>query len=176
MIEYATAVSKGVALIGLRIAQRVRCMASEATKNDLTPMKTVSMEGSTISETSLQSPQSILNMPAVSSPLCSQYSMIPASLPLLPQGCSHGGVHHFSYSGMFNGDPAPAAFTMSAGFNGPPLMVSSSCSLPPDLERQSSTPNQVIASSPSDCTSHQSTPSTRKSFASPDVNFIIIIQ
>lgn len=128
-------------------------------------MKSVSMEGSSISETSLQSPQSILNMPAVSSPLSSQYSMIPASLPLLPQGCgSNGGVHHFSYSGVFNGgDPTPAAFTVPAGFTGQPLMAPSSCSMPPDLERQSSTPNQVIASSPSDCTSHQSTPSTRKS-------------
>jgi len=136
-------------------------MASEDSKNDLTAMKYVIMEGSTISETSLQSPQSILNMPAVSSPLCSQYSMIPTSLPLLPQGCSHGGVHHFP--GVFNGDPTQAAFTMPAGFTGQPLIAPSSCSMPPDLERQSSTPNQVIASSPSDCTSHQSTPSTRKS-------------
>ena len=153
---------EGVALIDLHRRSSVRYTASEDSKNDLSAMKSVSMEGSTISETSLQSPQSILNMPAVSSPLCSQYSMIPASLPLLPQGCSHGGVHHFSYSGVFNGDPAPAAFTMSAGFTGQPLMAPGSCSMPPDLERQSSTPNQVIASSPSDCTSHQSTPSTRK--------------
>lgn len=152
---------KGVTLIDLY--HHIHCMASEESKNDLSAMKSVSMEGSTISETSLQSPQSILNMPAVSSPLSSQYSMIPASLPLLPQGCSHGGMHHFSYSGVFNGDPTPpAAFTMSAGFTGQPLMAASSCSMPPDVERQSSTPNQVIASSPSDCTSHQSTPSTRK--------------
>ena len=134
------------------------CMASVDSKNNLSAMKTVSMEGTTINQTSLQSTQSILNMPAVSSPLCPQYPMIPASLPLIPQGCSPGGVH-FSYGGVFNGDPSPA-FNMPAGFTGQPLMAPTSCSMPPDL---TSTPNQTIATSPSDCTSHQSTPSTRKS-------------
>lgn len=135
-------------------------MASVDSKNNLSAMKTVSMEGATINQTSLQSSQSILNMPAVSSPLCSQYPMIPASLPLIPQGCSPaaGGVH-FSYGGVFNGDPSPGAFNMTAGFTGQPLMAPTSCSMPPDL---TSTPNQTIATSPSDCTSHQSTPSTRK--------------